>query len=88
MCIRDSLVLGLDDDPNMPWNTDSRLLGLSSTAAEGRMPGWPLPPSIEAGLVYDNNSIVSMFAAAGSGEMTPQEAMTTASEELRRVYET
>ena len=81
-------VLGLDNDPAMPWNTDDRLLGLSSTAAQGRMPGWPMQPSIEAGLVYDNYSIVKMFYAVGSGDMTPQAAMATAAEELARVYET
>ena len=82
------VVLGLDDDPRMPWNTDQQLEGLSSTAAEGRTAGWPLPPSLEAGLVYENNSIVNMFAAVGSGQMTARSAIAAATEELRRVYET
>lgn len=82
------LVLGIDDDPQMPWRTDERLAGLSSTGAEGRMPGWPRPPSLEAGLVYQNNSIVKMFKAVGTGEMTVDESLRAASEELRVVYET
>ncbi len=82
------LVIGLDDDPQMPWRTDLNLAGLSSGSAEGRMPGWPLPPSLEAGLVYQNASIVNMFNAVGSGLMTPREALATGAEELRRVYET
>lgn len=81
-------VLGLDDDPEMPWNTDERLLGLSSMAAEGRMPGWPLRPGLEAGLVYDNASILNMFRSVGTGDLTPRESVAAATEELRRVYET
>ena len=81
-------VASLDDDPAMPWNTDERLKGLSSTAAEGRMPGWPLAPSNEAGLVYDNHSIIKMFKAVGTRSMTPDQAVETATEELVRVYET
>ncbi len=82
------LVIGLDDDPEMPWRTAPSLAGLSSGSAEGRMPGWPLPPSLEAGLVYQNASIVNMFNAVGSGLMTPRAALAAGAEELRRVYET
>ena len=81
-------VIGLDDDPDLPWNIDERLAGYSSSAAEGRMPGWPQPPGLEAGLVYENRSIVNMFRAVGTGEMTAPAAMATAAEELRLVYET
>ena len=82
------LVLGLEDDPEMPWNTNPRLTGLASNAAEGRAQGWPLPPSIEAGLVYQNASIVKMFSAVGSGEATIDEAISVTTDSLRRVYET
>ena len=82
------LVSGLDDDPEMPWRTDLRLEGMTSGLAEGRMPGWPMPPSIEAALVYQNASIVNMFNAVGSGDMTVSAAVSTATEQLRRVYET
>lgn len=82
------LVDGLDDDPEMPWRTDPRLEGLASGLAEGRMPGWPLPPSLEAALVYQNNSIVNMFNAVGSGDLTVSAAVSVATDQLRRVYET
>lgn len=81
-------VSGLDDNPTMPWTQDARLAGLSASRSEGRMPGWPLPPSLEAGLVYENRSIVNMFGAVGRQQMSPAEAVRTAAEELRRVYET
>ncbi len=79
---------GLDGHPSMPW-VGNRILGAFATsAAEGRMPGWPLPPSLEAGLVYENRSIVNMFRAVGRGDQNSAEAARTAAEELRRVYET
>lgn len=78
----------LDESPKMPWVADPKLAALATSANEGRLPGWPLAPSIEAGLVFENHSIVQMFEAVGSGAMSPNEAARTAADELRRVYET
>lgn len=76
------------NDPEMPWNTDPKLAGLKGIHNGGHLPGWPGPASVEAGLVYENGTIVRMFQAIGEGTMTTDEAVATATTELQRVYET
>lgn len=76
------------DDPAMPWNTDPKLAGTRGIYDGGHLPGWPGPPSLEANLVYENTTIVRMFQAIGTREMSIDEAIVTATTELRRVYET
>jgi len=77
-----------EDDPAMPWNAEARFAGLRASGPAGHLPGWPGPSNIEAGLAYDNRSIVKMFAAVADGSATTDEAVRIASEELKRVYET
>ncbi len=76
------------DDPQMPWNTEQKFAGFRSSADAVRGPGWPGPASVEGSLVYANGSILRMFQAVGNGTMTVNEAISAASNELRRVYET
>jgi len=76
------------DDPAMPWNTDPKLAGMRGIHDGGHMPGWPGPSSIEAGLVFNNATLVKMFQSVGQGESTVTEAIATATHDLRRVYET
>ncbi len=76
------------DDHQMPWNTEQKFAGFRSSADAVRGPGWPGPASVEGSLVYANGSILRMFQAVGNGTMAVNEAISAASNELRRVYET
>lgn len=76
------------DDPAMPWNTDERHAGLSPVGDSGHLAGWPGTNAEEAGIVYGNRSIVNMFASVSNRSLSVDEAVRTATEELRRVYET
>lgn len=81
-------ILGMGDDPQMPWNFDDKLTGLNDLQSSAHMAGWPGPPNVEAALVYENGSIVRMFAGAGFGTDSIDELVRAATAELVRVYET
>jgi len=81
-------LLDYENDPELPWNFDPKLGGMRGIHQSGHLAGWPGPASIEATLVQSNASLVRMFSAVGQGNMTIGEAIATATEELRRVYET
>lgn len=79
---------GFVDDPAMMWNTNAELRGIGQAAENGHLPGWPGPSGKEAGLAYQNGTIVRMFANVASGAETIDSAIRLATRELRRVYET
>jgi multiple sugar transport system substrate-binding protein len=81
------LLKAFDDKPNMPWNVDSKL-AVAYKLAEGlHLSGYPLQPSAKSAKVYQNRSIVNMFARVIVGEASIDEAMKTAEDELKAVYE-
>ncbi len=82
------LLTDLLADPDIPLNANPKFQGLGGIGPEAHLAGWPGHNSVEAALVYENASIVKMFAAVGSGSATVREAVAAATEELRRVYET
>lgn len=75
-------------DASMPWNVDPKLSGMHGVHDGGHMPGWPGPSTIESGLVYSNATLVKMFQSVAQGGSTITEAISTATNDLRRVYET
>lgn len=79
---------GVTDDPRMPWNFDDKLKGLKGSEEGAHLAGWPGPPTIEGAFVYENGSIVRMFAGAAAGTESIDSLVRTAVEELVRVYET
>lgn len=76
------------EDPDMPWNADPKLAAMKEIPAGAHTPGWPGPATIESVLVYDNRTIVDMFQAVSSKEMSVDAAVRAAADDLRRVYET
>lgn len=76
------------DDPAMLWNSDPKMLGMKGAEHGGHMAGWPGPSTKEAGLVYENGSIIKMFMSVGNGTETVDGAIRVATGELKRVYET
>lgn len=81
------LLKAYDDKPNMPWNVDPKLKVAYKLAEGLHLSGYPLPPSAKSAKVYQNRSIVNMFARVIVGEATIDEAMAQAEEELKAVYE-
>jgi multiple sugar transport system substrate-binding protein len=81
------LLKAYDDKPNMPWNVDPKL-AVAYKLAEGlHLSGYPLQPSAKSAKVYQNRSIVNMFARVIVGEATIEEAVGQAEDELKQVYE-
>ena len=76
------------DDPSMLWNSHDKMTGMKGAELGGHMAGWPGPSTKEAGLVYQNRSIIKMFMNVGNGTSTIEGAVNAASDELKRVYET
>ena len=81
------LLKAYDDKPNMPWNVDPKLKVAYKLAEGLHLSGYPLSPSAKSAKVYQNRSIVNMFARVIVGEATIEEAVTQAEEELKAVYE-
>jgi multiple sugar transport system substrate-binding protein len=81
------LLYAYDDMPAMPWNTDPKLAALKNLGHTGHLPGFPGPPSRQSAEVYANQSLVNMFAAVVTDLMDIEEAVATAEEELKSVYE-
>jgi multiple sugar transport system substrate-binding protein len=81
------LLSDYDDMPAMPWNTDPKLAPLKGLAYTGHLPGWPGPPSRQSAEAYANQTLVNMFAAVVTDLMDIEEAVSTAEEELKAVYE-
>lgn len=75
-----------DDLPSMPWNIDANLAPLKGSADGGHLAGWPGPASRESAAAYENQSIVNMFARVINGDDI-EDAISTAEDELRSVYE-
>lgn len=76
------------NDPMMVWNTEPVFAGLKGSNESGHVPGWPARSTIEAGLVFENATLATMFRSVGLGEASVNEAVATATHALRRVYET
>ncbi len=76
------------DDPEMLWNSAPELQGIARAAENGHLPGWPGPAGKEAGLAYQNGTIVRMFSSVASSTETIDSAVRLATRELKRVYET
>lgn len=51
-----------------------------------RPSGWPAPPGPEWATAYNLHIVPLMFAKAVTGEMTPEQAMEWAEEQLRQIY--
>jgi multiple sugar transport system substrate-binding protein len=80
------LLKAYDDMPSMPWNVDPKLAVAKGLAHGGNVTGYPLPPSANSAKVYQNRTIVNMFARVITGDATIDEAVATAEEELKAVY--
>ncbi len=76
------------EDPAMVWNTNPVFSQLKGSNESGHVAGWPAKSTTEAGLVFQNATLVKMFRSVGLGEASINEAVFTASHALRRVYET
>jgi len=81
------LLRGYDDLPSMPWNVDPKLAVAKGLAHGGNVTGYPLPPSAKSAKAYQNRTIVNMFARVIIGDASIDEAMKTAEEDLKAVYE-
>ena len=81
------LLKAYDDMPSMPWNVDPKLR-VAYRLAEGlHLSGYPDQPSAQSAQVYQNCTIVNMFARVIMGEATIDEAMATAGDEAAAVYD-
>jgi multiple sugar transport system substrate-binding protein len=80
------LLRAYDDKPNMPWNVDPKLKVAYKLAEGLHLSGYPLQPSAESAKVYQNRTIVNMFARVITGEATIDEAVATAEDEIKAVY--
>jgi multiple sugar transport system substrate-binding protein len=80
------LLKGYDDNPAMPWNVDPKLKVAYKLAEGLHLSGYPQQPSANSAKVYQNRTIVNMFARVVTGNATVDEAMTIAEDELKAVY--
>ena len=80
------LLKAYDDNPAMPWNVDPKLKVAYKLAEGLHLSGYPLQPSANSAKVYQNRTIVNMFARVVTGDATVDEAMTGAEDELKAVY--
>jgi multiple sugar transport system substrate-binding protein len=80
------LLKAYDDMPSMPWNVDPKLAIAKGLAHGGNVTGYPLSPSANSAKVYQNRTIVNMFARVITGDASIDEAVSTAEEELKAVY--
>jgi len=49
--------------------------------------GYPRTPNVAIGEVYQGGLIQNMFASVFTGTMTPEEALTQADQEVRKIYD-
>ena len=75
--------------PNHPsWQqADPKLRVFADFAQYMRMPGYMGPPNERAAEVFSKFIFVDMFAQAVSGQKTAKEAVQTAAEQLKAIYE-
>ena len=70
-----------------PWNVDPKLKFTKGMAEGLHLSGYPLQPSAMSAKAYQNRTIVNMFARIISGDATIDEAIKTAEDGLKAVYE-
>lgn len=80
------LLKSYDDNPAMPWNVDPKLKVAYKLAEGLHLSGYPLQPSANSAKVYQNRTIVNMFARVVTGTATVDEAVSIAEDELKSVY--
>jgi multiple sugar transport system substrate-binding protein len=80
------LLKAYDDNPAMPWNVDPKLKVAYKLAEGLHLSGYPKQPSANSAKVYQNRTVVNMFARVITGDATIDEAITTAEDEMKAVY--
>jgi len=68
------------------WMSHEPLRYYLPAMEELRPTGWPAPPGPEWPMAYNLHIVPLMFAKAVMGEMTPEEAMEWAEEQLLQIY--
>lgn len=68
------------------WKSHEPLRYYLPAVEELRPTGWPAPPGPEWPMAYNLHIVPLMFAKAVTGEMTPEEAMEWAEEQLLQIY--
>ena len=80
------LLKAYDDNPAMPWNVDPKLKVAYKLAEGLHLSGYPKKPSANSAKVYQNRTVVNMFARVITGDATIDEAMATAEDDMKAVY--
>ena len=67
------------------FKDDPKLAPYTLLLAQGKWPGYPGPPNQNAAKVWQQDVIVNMFAKVQSG-IAPQEALTAADAQMKKLY--
>lgn len=77
---------GLEENPAMPWNYDTKLGAFKGLMETGHVFGWPGTPSAEASEVAVNFVLVDMFARVAADTATVDESIQQAIEQINDIY--
>jgi len=80
------LLMGYEELPAMPWNTNPALAGYKGIANGAHLPGYPSKEFSKATEIYNKFIIIDMFAKAAQGEPT-KDVIAWAEGQLKSVYE-